>query len=704
VKAKRFRLGLVIESASEPVAGLIRDKISRVFPGVVFDLLTSATDSHSAVRNVFRVTGRWETLRLLLRVRKRYDLLIVSASGDRCLRFARAAAVLLMGYRAPVFVFNEFAEGFWLDRKHWTDLRSHLAMRYAGPKASLLSRLRLKHLLGLCIALVLVPLVVVLNLIRSILRSLVGAFRKFWKMIRPAQGARLESAVEGSHQSMENQTGEISYRRGASFGEPDKVMEGVREGNAARRKIFERLHTSGQLQGPFLEIGAGVGQTALLLNNEFGLEGAATDISLHSLAAGEEVAKRLGYEELPLRICCDARWLPFEDDTFRFTYCFQTLHHFADPGPIMQELRRVLSPGGHFYFAEEPVRRWLCLDLYRCERPENLQGFDRWLYETGLLRYVAEAYVGSKEESVWGIMENQTISLAYWRRCFAGFDEVDLDTSKLFTRDAIVFRGLLRRLGVPVKKADYAAAFLFGSELSGLCRLKASGQPQIEVKDLRDHCRCPDCHGPLRWTNGSSAYFECEQCGPFPQKNGVHLLFRRVQLDALYRTPADPLVAPTDDNAPGHGSHGGRVLVDGAQIIEARLLDGQGDPTLRVRSGEDTVIQVSIECSQPLANPVIGLIIHRQAGDQWTVIYDTNTIWREQDTGDFSPGKLIDARFAQKMNLGPGAYSVTVAIASHDASAFYDWRDRILVFEVEACPQMRGIFNLDSGIEISTQE
>jgi ubiquinone/menaquinone biosynthesis C-methylase UbiE len=42
----------------------------------------------------------------------------------------------------------------------------------------------------------------------------------------------------------------------------------------------------------------------------------------------------------------DARALPYPDSTFDAAVCVRVLHHFADPGPILAELGRVLRPGG----------------------------------------------------------------------------------------------------------------------------------------------------------------------------------------------------------------------------------------------------------------------------------------------------------------------------------------------------------------------
>ena len=708
VKDSYFRLGLVIESASPPVADPILAKIPRVFPDVTFDLLTDHPGPRLYFRKVFGVVRRLEMLRELLRIRSRYDLLVICATGERRLLFGRALALLLMRPRA-VFVFNEYADGFYLDRKHWPTLRGHLKMRYAGPNAPLLFRLRWKNVIGACGVIVLIPLIALLAAVRFVVRNVIHGLQFLAKKVRRVESRPGQDPADSSCQSTENQIGEVSYRQNASFGEPEKAMEDVRERIAKRRGVFEHFRDVGLLQGPFLEIGAGVSQTALLLRNEFGLDGAATDISLHSLDAAEEIASRLGYPELPLRICCDVRWLPFQDGAFHLAYCFQTLHHFADPGPILREVQRVLVPGGYFYLSEEPIRRWLCLNLYRCERLEDLKGFDKWLFDTGLLRYVAEAYIGSKPESTWGIMENESISLADWDRCLSGFPEVDLDASLLFTRDALAFRRLLLRLGFPAKKAERLPASLFGAELSALCRVGNSGPPQPKAQDLRQLGRCPDCHRALRWLqgrqeekNGSSPRFECPQCGPFPVDNGVHMLFRRAQLETLYRPSAETPAVPTDLKTRARRGRSPHPLVDGARITRVRLHNSLGKEKLKVHSGEETVIHVSIECSRPLSNPVLGLRICRSIGGNSVIIYDTNTIWRSQKTGEFSPGEVLEARFCQRMNLGPGSYTVTVAIASHDAKEFYDWQEAILSFEVEASSTMQGIVNLHSEIDIAS--
>ena len=63
------------------------------------------------------------------------------------------------------------------------------------------------------------------------------------------------------------------------------------------------------------------------------------------LARGAEDTRKAGIENLAL-IRGDATALPFEDSSFDCVCCFAALHLFADPFDAIDEMRRVLAPGG----------------------------------------------------------------------------------------------------------------------------------------------------------------------------------------------------------------------------------------------------------------------------------------------------------------------------------------------------------------------
>jgi len=69
------------------------------------------------------------------------------------------------------------------------------------------------------------------------------------------------------------------------------------------------------------------------------------DASPTMLARGAEDTRKAGVENLAL-VRGDATALPFEDGSFDCACCFAALHLFAEPYDALDEMRRVLAPGG----------------------------------------------------------------------------------------------------------------------------------------------------------------------------------------------------------------------------------------------------------------------------------------------------------------------------------------------------------------------
>jgi len=103
---------------------------------------------------------------------------------------------------------------------------------------------------------------------------------------------------------------------------------------------FKILKTRNIPLSPFLEIGAERCQRANpLLTNRSQAYGVATDISIGSLKTAQYFRRQLKMETMPERVCCDAYNLPFRNGAFAFAFCYQTLHHFPDPTPILTEVK-----------------------------------------------------------------------------------------------------------------------------------------------------------------------------------------------------------------------------------------------------------------------------------------------------------------------------------------------------------------------------
>ncbi|MEN4006265.1 MAG: class I SAM-dependent methyltransferase [Methanobacteriaceae archaeon] len=132
------------------------------------------------------------------------------------------------------------------------------------------------------------------------------------------------------------------------------------------KKTFEQmilLKESGAVLSPYIEIGAERCQRSLVMENDLKATGAAIDISYDMLKSCDYYKDVFNKSKVPLRICCDANNLPFITNSIPFVFCYETLHHFPDPTPILKEIHRVLSPGGHFFFDDEPYKKVLHIQL-----------------------------------------------------------------------------------------------------------------------------------------------------------------------------------------------------------------------------------------------------------------------------------------------------------------------------------------------------
>jgi len=123
--------------------------------------------------------------------------------------------------------------------------------------------------------------------------------------------------------------------------------------------IVSRL---GDLAGKkVLELGSGAGEGAVY----FAVKGAdvtATDLSPGMLSVVEKVAAHNGVT-LATRVCSATDLSQFPDNSFDIVYGANVLHH-VDIVPCLDEVRRVLKPGGHGAFWD-PVQHNPAINIYR---------------------------------------------------------------------------------------------------------------------------------------------------------------------------------------------------------------------------------------------------------------------------------------------------------------------------------------------------
>jgi ubiquinone/menaquinone biosynthesis C-methylase UbiE len=118
---------------------------------------------------------------------------------------------------------------------------------------------------------------------------------------------------------------------------------------------FRKVIPEGTVSGRILEVGAGTG--FFLINLALGdcIDGElhASDISPGML----EVCRRNGTEhgfDIETKVG-DAEALPYDDDSFDLVIGHAFIHHLPVPGKAIQEMLRVLKPGGQLLIAGEPT-------------------------------------------------------------------------------------------------------------------------------------------------------------------------------------------------------------------------------------------------------------------------------------------------------------------------------------------------------------
>lgn len=233
-------------------------------------------------------------------------------------------------------------------------------------------------------------------------------------------------------QSGEAQKGEIEFRR-KLFSQQvagEKLFEDEYDGPGITRILAERmkktlaevslLKSRGIAVSPYLEIGAERCQRSLVLENELGASGLAANLSFEMLNSCGHYMRAFGKARTPFRVCCDANSLPFLSNSIPFVFCYQTLHHFPDPGPVVREALRVLSPGGYFAVNEEPFRKTLHLNLFKGRKM-----YAQNAPPPGGLADIINFFFSETNcnELSHGVIENERITLGAWKRALSGFEE-----------------------------------------------------------------------------------------------------------------------------------------------------------------------------------------------------------------------------------------------------------------------------------------
>lgn len=338
-------------------------------------------------------------------------------------------------------------------------------------------------------------------------------------------------------QSTGSKRGEIEFRRqvvGQQVRGEDEITDEL-PADEIERILLRRMETTlGHMTSlarrlptlsPYVEIGAERCQRALVMENDVGASGAAADLSYDMLEAASHYSAALDKPRLPVRICCDVNNMPFLTDSVPFVYCYETLHHFPSPTPVVAEIHRVLRPGGWFFFAEEPYRKMLHANLYKGSKLYSDRSRTRSFVRRAMDYFFAEMTCNELE---YGVIENHSISPSTWREalsCFEGH-EVQLQTPM----------GMSEDLHEPQSWAKYFLAYLLGGAVSGLCRKPGeAAATEAELAIACPSCLEQDKEVGLEFQPGMAESIQCPVCdATYPVVNGITFLLTPQSLYELY--------------------------------------------------------------------------------------------------------------------------------------------------------------------------
>lgn len=168
---------------------------------------------------------------------------------------------------------------------------------------------------------------------------------------------------------------------------------------AGQRKVVALLNLKdGSI---FLDIGCGTGWAVNLAAQSANDRGTfyGVDLSEKMIEKAEENFK--GRDNFHF-IRADSRSIPLDDGMFDVIICTHSFHHYLRPQEVVNEMRRLLKPGGRVYILDPTTDIWFAKLLDRIMKmfqPEHVKMYStkefREMFSKGGLKYVGTETVKS---------------------------------------------------------------------------------------------------------------------------------------------------------------------------------------------------------------------------------------------------------------------------------------------------------------------
>lgn len=381
-------------------------------------------------------------------------------------------------------------------------------------------------------------------------------------------------------QSFAVKRAEVEFHNFAALGERERALQHYAIQNRNRAAVIRKHLPFIGAMTPFLEIGANVGHSSYMLATEFGAQGFALDISADALRQG-----RRDFDGPIIRIAGDAAKLPFRDESLQFVMAFQMLSQFSGIEQVFLEVKRVLRPGGVFFFADEPMLRLLSLRLYRASYYDLMRPWERRLYDAGLLGYLVKDVIGAQQEESFGIRQNHTMYLADWERLIRKhFAALEYDTF-------VPQRGWGEHLVAKAVPGRERQARLLGGTLAAFCKKAGSfGPAPFSLGSFQEYLVCPDCGSTFALDGQLS--LDCSRCGYRASRDGgVYTVLPSAEREELYPGDRSDII---DFSLPGHESKlkKGWGELEGSGGAQYRWVGSRASAELRPVSAQGTRLRI----------------------------------------------------------------------------------------------------------------
>ncbi len=177
-----------------------------------------------------------------------------------------------------------------------------------------------------------------------------------------------------------------------------------------------------------LDVGCGIGGSSLYLAARFKADVTGITLSPVQAQRASDRAKFAGLSQSTCFLVADALNMPFLDNSFDVVWSLESGEHMPDKTKFMQELYRVLKPGGKLL-----VVTWCCRPTDQQPLTEDEQKHLEEIYRVYCLPYVISL---PEYEQIAQSLPLKNIRTADWSKAVAPFWDVVIDSA--FTPIAIV--------------------------------------------------------------------------------------------------------------------------------------------------------------------------------------------------------------------------------------------------------------------------